>query len=174
MPWKWSQRIWSRIHVDFFGSCLGQPFFIIEDATSKWIECFPVNRITSAVAVSKLREVFERIGLPRELCSDGAQCFASEEFQFFLRKCGIKHLTGAPFHPATNGQAENAVKILKRALLKAQHSKVADSNLILNRFLFHYRSTPHSTTQETPAKMLIGRNLQIFIYYCRRLKKTRK
>ena len=30
---------------------------------------------------------------------------------------------------------------------------------LLSRFLFHYRTTPHSTTGSTPAELLMGRKL---------------
>ena len=67
---------------------------------------------------------------------------------------GIRHIRTAPYHPASNGQAERAVKIVKDALKK---SSTASLQTRLSRFLFHYRLTPHSTTGIAPAELLLGR-----------------
>ncbi|KAK2578334.1 hypothetical protein KPH14_001330 [Odynerus spinipes] len=40
------------------------------------------------------------------------------EFAQFLKANGIRHKTTAPFHPATNGQAERFVQTVKLALRK--------------------------------------------------------
>jgi len=52
------------------------------------------------------------------LVTDNGSCFVSSEFENFLLKNGIKHITSAPYHPATNGLAERAVQIVKKGLKK--------------------------------------------------------
>ena len=42
----------------------------------------------------------------------------SEEFSLFLQKNGIKHITSAPYHPSSNGEAERAVQVFKRGISK--------------------------------------------------------
>lgn len=46
---------------------------------------------------------------------DGAQ-FTSEKFRTFLKAGLIRHITSAPFHPSTNGQAERMVHTTKDSL----------------------------------------------------------
>ena len=48
------------------------------------------------------------------LVTDNGPCFVSEEFEIFLAKNGVKHITTAPYHPATNGLAERAVQTVKQ------------------------------------------------------------
>ncbi|KAK9730119.1 Integrase core domain [Popillia japonica] len=120
ITWSWPTEPWTRLHIDFFGPCLNKNFIVIEDATSKWIECFEVSSVSSEAAIKVLRELFARFGLPNEICSDNAKAFTSHEFQKFLNNSGIKHLTGAPYHAATNGLAESGVKIMKNAILKGR------------------------------------------------------
>ena len=39
-----------------------------------------------------------------------------EEFQVWCQERGITHLTGAPYHPETNGAAESLVQTFKHAI----------------------------------------------------------
>ena len=55
--------------------------------------------------------------------------------------------------PATNGQAERAVQVVKQGLKKlTQGSLQARLDL-----LFNYRLTPQETTGQAPAELLLGR-----------------
>ena len=58
-------------------------------------------------------------------------------------------MTGAPYHPSTNGLAERMVQSFKNAV-KAR----------LDRFMFAYRTAPHAATGHSPAQLLFGRNLK--------------
>lgn len=160
--WDWPSQPWTRIHADFFGPCQNKFFLVVEDATSKWVECFPVSNLTSSQTIKMMRSIISRFGVPKELCTDNAQTFKSDEFQKFLMEFGIKHLTGAPYHPETNGLAESAVKIMKQAILKGSKENVKNRDIetIIDNFLLHYRNTAHTTTGETPAKILFGRHLR--------------
>ena len=66
----------------------------------------------------KLQLVFSTHGLPEVIVSVNGTAFTSEEFAAFVHRNGIKHLTSAPYHPASNGLAERAVQTLKKALKK--------------------------------------------------------
>ena len=56
-----------------------------------------------------LRQVFAVHGLPEVLVSDNGTAFTSAEFQNFVQRNVFRHITSAPYHPATNGLAERAV-----------------------------------------------------------------
>ena len=91
------------------------------------------------------------------LVSDNGTSFTSSEFQEFVKRNGVRHITTAPYHPSSNGLAERAVQVFKEALRK---STAGDIETRLARFLFHYRSTPHTTTGVSPAELLLGRQLR--------------
>ena len=152
-PWEWSAEPWARVHVDFFGPFLGKQFFFIVDAHSKWIDVCVVSSPSSQQAIQALRRVFSTHGLPQILVSDNGAAFSSSEFQTFVARNGFKHVRSAPYHPATNGLAERAVQTVKDALKKTS----GDIDTRLSRFLFQYRLTPHSSTGQSPAKLLLGR-----------------
>ena len=156
-PWEWPSKPWSRLHVDFAGPVQGHMLLVLIDAYSKWIEVFAVKSTTSTVVMQCLRSVFARFGLPDTLMSDNGPCFVSAEFEKFLVLNGIRHVTSAPYHPASNGQAERAVQTVKKGVEKMEPGLLPDR---LAKFLFNYRTTPHTTTGVTPAELLMGRNLQ--------------
>ena len=59
-----------------------------------------------------------------------------------------------PNHPASNGSAEQTFKKALKNIPKTY------SKHFLNLFLT-YRSTPHTITNETPAKLFLNHKLQI-------------
>lgn len=102
---------------------------VIIDCYCKWVEAFVVASADSQITIEKFRECFARFGLPNTVVTDNGTQFVSAEFSKFLSTNGIKHLTSPPFHPVTNGFAENAVKSaklwLKKALLDSVNKDVS-------------------------------------------------
>ena len=89
---------------------------MVVDAQSKWPEMIPVSSTTSISTIEVLRDLFARFGIPEQIVSDSGAQFVSEEFQAFVKSSDIRHITSAPYHPATKGLAERAVQTLKQAL----------------------------------------------------------
>ena len=71
-----------------------------------------------------------------------------------MTKNGIQHIRTAPYHPASNRLAERAVQTVKEGLRKLSGGCLETN---LSRFLFQYRLTPHTTTGQSPAQLLLGR-----------------
>ena len=155
-PWEWPSTPWHRLHVDYAGPTDGKYYLIVVDAHSKWVEIIPTTGTTAKETISGLRHVFSRFGLPVSIVSDNGPCFTSEEFGMFTRFCGLRHIKSAVYKPATNGLAERMVQTFKRAL-KSSRDPVP---VFLDKFLFKYRMTPHSTTGISPAELLLGRKLR--------------
>ena len=126
------------------------------DAHSKWLDICPISSTNSNATISPLRVLFSAFGLPEAIHTDNASVFTSTEINDFFRRNGINYTTSAPYHPASNGLAERAVQTFKLAMRKQQTGTLEEK---LARFLFSYRITPHTTTGETPAKLLMGRQL---------------
>ncbi|XP_046686820.1 uncharacterized protein LOC124372462 [Homalodisca vitripennis] len=72
---------------------------------------------------------------------------------------GIRHTLSPPYHPMSNGLAENSVKYAKNKIKCALRDK-KDVNIALSRILFDYRNAVHATTNETPAKLMFNRQLR--------------
>jgi len=93
-------------------------FLIISDSFSKWPEIFKVKKADTNNTLIKLKKVFARFGLPNTIVTDNGTPFTTTEFSDFCQLNGIKHLTSPPYHPSSNGAAENAVKTFKLGLKK--------------------------------------------------------
>ncbi|CAC5425906.1 unnamed protein product [Mytilus coruscus] len=132
---------------------------IVIDAHSKWPEVIPMKSTTSTQTIRVLRTIFARAGLPEQIVSDNGPQFVSAEFQTFIKMNGITHIKSASYHPATNGLAERFVQTFKQSL-KAMRGENSDINKKLAKFLLAYRNTPHTTTNETPSKLFMGRHLR--------------
>ena len=155
-PWEWPTHPWHRLHLDFAGPVCGRYFLVIVDAHSKWVDVYPTSGTTAKETIQCLQHSFSRYGLPVSLVSDNGPCFVSEEFKDFCKNIGARHITTAVYKPSTNGLAEKMVQTLKKAL-RTSKSSVQDT---LDRFLFNYRLTPHSTTGVSPSELMFGRRLR--------------
>ena len=127
---------------------------------SKWLEAHVVETPTLAGTIQKLRQMFATHGIPETIVTDNGSVFTSKEFNHFTDMNGIKHLNTEPYHPASNGLAERAVQTLKTGLKKMTAGNIEDK---LARFLFQYRITPHTTTGQSPAELLMGRRPRSYL-----------
>lgn len=157
--WSWPDEPWSRLNVDFLGPFRGKYFFILIDAHSKWIEVECVPSTSAKAVIACLRRIFCRFGLPKRIVSDNGPPFTSAEYMSYLEKNGIKRVLVAPYHPSSNGAAENAVRLIKQVLKKATVEN-EEFDKAISRFLFTHRNTEHCTTQKEPAVALLGRRLR--------------
>lgn len=160
-PWPYPAGPWERVHLDMF-TIEGRQFLVAVDAHSKWVECFYMTTTDSGAVINKLCEIFSRFGLVKTLVTDNATNFCSQQFKEFCAANGIQHLTIAPYHPASNGQAENSVKTIKKGVKIILTESKSQSVLMrkLNKFLFDYRNSTHCTTGFSPAQLLLGRPLR--------------
>ena len=156
-PWEWPGHPWTRLHIDYAGPFKGEMFLVVVDAYSKWLEVHQMTSTTSTATIEKLREIFATHGLPTTVVSDNGTNFTSSEFEEFMKRNGIKHIKVSPYHPASNGQAERAVRIFKEGIEKMKEGSMRTK---LSRFLLKYRITPHTTTGVPPAELLMGRHLR--------------
>ena len=158
-PWPIPSAPWDRIHIDFAGPINGFWFLIIVDAFSKWPEIFKMQSTTSQLTTDRLEETFARHGLCQTIVSDNGPQFTSEHFKSFCDERGIKHITTAPFHPQSNGQAERFVQTFKQGLKKLAGE--GNVNEILRKFLFCYRYTPsYNLGSKSPHELMTGRQMR--------------
>ena len=102
-----------------------------------------------------LEQDFAHFCYPHTVVTDNATSFVSEEFQAWCKERGITHLTGAPYHAATNGAAERLVQTFKQALIKSS----LPTRAATLEFLMQYRRSP-LTSGYSPSEILNGRQIR--------------
>jgi len=113
-------RPWEKVGSDIF-TFHGQDCLITVDYLTGYFE---VDRLLSKKindVIYALRQQFARHGIPLEIVTDNSP-FGAADFKLFAERWGFQHTTSSPRYPASNGRAENAVKTVKRLMLKASES----------------------------------------------------
>ena len=118
-PWMLPEKPWSRLHIDHAINFMGKNWLILTDAYSKYPCIHPTTSTSTRATLDLLEKDFAHFGYPHTLVTDNATTFTSDEFQQWCKERAITHLTGAPYHPATNGAAEQLVQTFKQALQKS-------------------------------------------------------
>lgn len=154
VEWPTPPRPWSRLHIDHF-FYENKVLLVVVDALSKYIECEIVASTSTDETIEALRAIFSRNGLCDVLVSDNASCFTSHEFEQFLARNSVHHITSPPYSPASNGMAERAVQVIKNLLKKSDLNSSLKTRL--SKVLFYYRSVSHSITKTPPSVALNNR-----------------
>ena len=154
-PWMLPEKPWSCLHLDHAINFMGKDWLVITDAYSKYPCIHPTSSTSTRATLDLLEEDFAHFGFPHTLVTDNAPTFTSEEFRHWCKERGITHLTGAPYHPATNGAAERLVQTFKQALRKSS----LPPKRALQEFLMQYRRTPTSCGF-SPSELLNSRQLR--------------
>ena len=153
------------VFADFF-DISNYHYLVVGDRLSGWVEVFSTKPgSTSAGAgglISHLRSLFATFGVPETLSTDGGPEFVASSTENFLQKWGVQHRISSAYFPQSNGQAEVAVKKVKRFLL----SCIGPSgSLKTDRFLcgmLQLRNTPDPDCKLSPAQIVFGRPLRCF------------
>ena len=140
-PWMVPEKPWSCLHADHAINFMGSNWLVLIDAYSKYPCIHSVTSTSTKSTVELLEADF----------AHNATTFTSREW---CKSRGIVHLTGAPYHPATNGAAERLVQTFKQALRKS----FLPPKEALQQFLMQYRRTPLSS-----GELLNGRQLRAAI-----------
>ena len=104
--------------------------------------------------------MFARYGIPDVLVTGNGPQFSSAEFAVFAKTWMFQHTTSSPYHPQSNGKAENAVKTVKRLFTKCQQSGHKRSEFLA---LLDWRNTPTEGVGTSPAQRLMGRRCKTLL-----------
>ena len=105
-----------HLHIDYAKPCYKSIWLIWIDAYSKYGGAKQVSIANGINTVRKLREIFDMLDETEQIVSDIGTLFTSREFGEFCSKHEIRHIRSAPYHPATNGEAERFVQVFKLAI----------------------------------------------------------
>ena len=153
IPHEIPEKPWHKVASDIF-SYAGSKYQIIVDYYSKWVEVEAFQAVPKSTDVIKhLKSVFCRFGFPKTFCSDGDSIYTSSEFDQFCRKYEFDHIFSSAGYPRSNGQVERKIQFIKDMIIKSGTEN-------LDAALLQYRNTPLGADLDSPAKLLLNRNLK--------------
>lgn len=95
----------------------GKSYLVVVDYYSRWIEVLKLYNKTSDAVIEALKELFSRLGVPKQLLADNMP-FSSYKFIEFSNEWNFQVVTSSPHYPQSNGLAERRVAIAKDMLKK--------------------------------------------------------
>jgi hypothetical protein len=132
---------------------------VLVDYFSRVFEsCFLRSTKADKVVVF-LEDVFACYGYPEMLRSDNGPQFVAEEFQQYLKGCGIRWISTTPLWPQANGEVERMNRTILK-VLKVARSEGRDLERAVREFSMAYHSSPHSGTGLTPYSLMFGREMR--------------
>ena len=119
------------------------------------------NQEAETIAEVFVDHVFSRFGVPMELHSYQGRNFESEVFRETMKIMGINKTRTTPLHPQSDGMVERFNRTLLDYLSKFINEDKKNWDQKIQLGLLAYRTAVHETTQYTPAKMMMGRELRL-------------
>ena len=162
IPLVWPFAVWG---LDMIGPLrTGRSGFthvlVAVDKFTKWIEAKPIKSLDTGTAVSFIRELIFRYGVPHSIITDNGSNFDSEEFRTFCNSQGTRVDYASVAHPQSNGQAERAngliLKGLKPRLMRDLKHAAGAWVDELPSVLWGLRTTPNRSTGRTPFFLVYG------------------
>nr|XP_043069087.1 uncharacterized protein K02A2.6-like [Drosophila bipectinata] len=153
--WPAATTAWERIHIDFAGPIFDSMWLICVDAYSQFPFVVQMSSTTTSNTIAALSSIFAIEGYPKTMVSDNGPQLTADAFEEFCKLHGIKHITTAPFHPASNGLAERFVQTFKFSVKKNLKDGIP-LRAAVTKYLASYRFTPNSYGK-SPAELIHGR-----------------
>ena len=150
---------WHTVSADFYGPLpTGEYLLVIVDEYTR----YPVVEIVRSTSANTVIPVFDRVfsmfGIPRVLKTDNGPPFNSDYLSKFAGHLGFHHRKITPLWPQANATAERFMRTLGKAVRVAETQSIPWKQT-LNTFLREYRSTPHSSTEASPAELMFQRKI---------------
>ena len=159
-PTELPNQPWLKLALDICGPFpTGEYVAVLTDYYSRWPSVKILKSVTSTSLLNWLDAVFAEHGYPEEIKTDNASYFTSAQFKETLASWGVKATTVTEYWPQANGQVERFNKVLEKHIQTAT-IEGKDWRRTLPTMLLNYRTTPHRMTGETPAKLLMQRELR--------------
>jgi hypothetical protein len=130
---------------------------VATDYFTKWVEAEPLARITDSESRKFVwKNIITRFGIPRCFVSDNGTQFDSGPFKKYCSDFGIRNYFSSPAYPQGNGQAESSNKVILNGIKKRLEEAKGRWVEELPTVLWTFRTTPRSSTGETPYSLTYG------------------
>jgi transposase InsO family protein len=133
---------------------------VFTDQFSKFCEIQAMPDATAeTLAKVYVEEFVTRYGTPINLLSDQGSNYMSSVMKKVNEMLEIKHKRTSPYHPATNGQAERLIKLVKFCLAHVVSEDQQDWDTYLGYIRMAVNQSWHAATNTSPAYVFFGRSM---------------
>jgi transposase InsO family protein len=135
----------------------------VVDGVTKRAHFIAMHTTITAVGAARLflREVWKHHSTPCVVVSDRGSLFVVDFTRKLYRLIGIKLATSTAYHPQTDGQTERVNQELEQFLRLFVNQRQDDWEELLVLGEFQYNNHVHSSTQQTPFMVDLGRHPQM-------------
>ena len=97
------------------------------------------------------------------LLSDNGPCYVSHDLKDYLKRLGMEHTRGAPYHPMTQGKIERYHRSMKNVVKLEHYYYPWQLEHAIEQWVEHYNHHRYheSLNNVTPADVFFGRDRQI-------------
>ncbi|XP_026688729.1 uncharacterized protein K02A2.6-like isoform X1 [Diaphorina citri] len=145
---------WQKLGMDLF-HFESKNYLIMVDYYSQYFEICCVNSYNAQTIITQCKSVWSRHGIPCQIVSDGGPPFNSQDFARFCQSWDIEHVKTSPHYSKSNGLVERTIQSVKNIMKKCKES---NSDVYLG--LLQFRNAPKAEGIESPAKLLMSRQLR--------------
>ena len=151
---------WCEISADFHGPLpSGEKLLVILDEYSRFPIVHIMRTTTADAVINKLDGTFSLFGYPDEIKTDNGPPFDSNKLAEYLQQCSIHHRKITPLHPQSNAKCERFMRVIGKTL-KTAYIEGKNWRKELDKLLFNYRNSPHTSTGFTPAILFFNRSIK--------------
>ena len=135
---------------------------VITDCFTKWTEAIAMpDQEAATIATTFVNNFITRYGVPLLLLSDGSTNFDSKLFREVCKFLQIEKVKTSVMRPQANGVTERFNRTLATMLTMYCTQDQKDWDLYLPQVMMAYRSSVHSSTGQSPNKMVYGREIML-------------
>ena len=128
------------------------------DKLTKYAQTYPINSNSTEDIKEPLRKMLFAFGIPKILVMDNEKALNSASICFMIEGVTI-HKT-PPYTSTSNGQVERFHSTLTEIMRCLKTENLHKSFIeLLDRAVYEYNCTIHSTTQKKPIEAFFGRNV---------------
>jgi hypothetical protein len=131
----------------------------VTDHFTQWCEAYALSDQSATQIARCVVDFLARFGICRELHSDQGANVDGTVIREICRLMGIRKTHTSPYHPAGNGLTERENSVIVAMLSHYVNHKHTDWDDHLPVVMMAYRATVHRMLGETPAAMMLGREM---------------
>lgn len=157
-----ARGVFEKVYIDVWSVKLRDTQYkclTMVDSLTRWAEVEELKDETANIICQAFFSTWVcRFGAPKEIVTDQGKAFTGEVFNKWCHILGCHHIKTTAYHPQGNAIVETFHRYLNKglSLMVQRNSLVLNFREAISLILMGYRSTFHSTVEDSPAYLTFG------------------